>query len=87
MKVVARAIITIITKIRADKIPRSYPIFSTTNSINPRVFIKTPIAKESRQLMRVQRAINMLPTSLPITATTIIARQINQLHASFKSVI
>ena len=61
MNVVTRAIMTIIAKIRPDKIPRSYPIFKTTNSINPRVFIKTPIENESRQLMFIQRAANMLP--------------------------
>lgn len=82
MNVVKSAIITIIAKIRADKIPRSYPIFKTTNSINPRVFIKTPIENESRQLMFVQRAASMLPPSLPATATMIITKHVNQLAQS-----
>ena len=82
MNVVKSAIITIIAKIRPDKIPKSYPIFKTTNSTNPRVFIKMPIDNESRQLSLVQRAANMLPPSLPATATIIIPKQVSQLDQS-----
>jgi hypothetical protein len=49
--------------------------------------MRTPIEKESRQLMRVQRAINMLPTNLPSTATTMIATHISQLFKSFNKVM
>ena len=49
------------------------PMLSTTSSIRPRVFIRTPRAKDSRQRMPVERAASMLPPSLPAIATTMIA--------------
>jgi uncharacterized protein YjdB len=47
--VVTNAIITIMVKISEVNTPKSYPIFKTTNSINPLVFINAPIVKLSRQ--------------------------------------
>src|SRR5204863_729384 len=85
INVVTSAIKTIIVKIRPERIPRSYPIFSTTSSTSPLVFMSTPIEKDCDQLIPVQRLINMLPPSLPAIATTIINAHINQSCQSFSS--
>src|SRR5262249_52016648 len=78
INVVIRAIITIIEKIRGDRTPRSYPIFSTINSIKPRVFMSAPSDNESYQFMPVHRAANALPPNFPAIATTITPAHINQ---------
>src|SRR2546426_11017616 len=62
-------------------------MFSTTSSIKPRVFIKTPIENESRQLILVHRAISMLPPNLPATATTIIPKHISHPDQSLSRLI
>ncbi|MNE65849.1 hypothetical protein D3C80_1613660 [compost metagenome] len=49
INVVTSAIITIMVNIIGESTPSSYPILRTISSINPRVFIKAPIYKLSRQ--------------------------------------
>ena len=72
IKVVTKAIITIIAKTSGVKTPKSYPMFNTTNSIKPRVFIKAPMVKLSFQFCPTNLAATALPTNFPVTATKII---------------
>ena len=50
IKVVTNAMMTIIVNTSGVSTLRSKPIFKTMSSIKPRVFIKAPIVKLSRQL-------------------------------------
>ena len=72
IKVVTKAIITIMVKTCGVSTFKSNPIFKTTNSINPRVFIKAPIVRLSFQLCPTNFAANALPKNFPTTATNII---------------
>ena len=71
MTVVTSAMITIIVKIFGEITPKSSPMLSTISSINPRVFISTPSAAESRVLIPVSLATKKLPPNLPMQATAI----------------
>ena len=72
IKVVTNAIITIMVKTSGVSTFKSKPIFKTTNSIKPRVFIKAPMVKLSRQFCPTNFAANALPKNFPTTATRII---------------
>ena len=78
IKVVTNAIMTRITKIEGGSTPISYPIFSATSSISPRVFISVPIVKLSFQDSPTKRAATAHPPSFPATATVISSRQTPQ---------
>ena len=73
MKVVTSAIRTIMVKRAGESTPISSPAFRTTSSTNPRVFISTPSASESFQVIPVALAVRAAPASLPSTAVAIIA--------------
>jgi hypothetical protein len=75
--VVTKAMITSIANSGGGMTFRSYPMFSTINSIKPRVFINTPSADESRQLSPVKRAAIVAPPNFPNDATAIISAQIS----------
>ena len=71
IKVVTNAIMTRITKIEGGSTPISYPIFSATSSISPRVFISVPIVKLSFQDSPTKRAgllINPISVRNPVKA-------------------
>ena len=85
MKVVVNAMMTNMEKIRADRMPSSYPILSAINSINPRVFIKAPSRKDSIQFMPVQYAIKEVPPNLPTVAIKIMPAHKQRLTGSFSS--
>ena len=72
IKVVTNAIITIMVKTSGVSTFKSKPIFKTTNSIKPRVFIKAPMVRLSRQFCPTNFAANALPKNFPTTATRII---------------
>src|SRR5262245_43247405 len=78
INVVIKAIITIIEKIRGDRAPKSYPIFSTINSIKPRAFMSAPSDNESYQFIPAHRAAKALPPNFPAIATAITPAHINQ---------
>ena len=61
--------------------PMSRPMFSKTSSINPRVFISTPMELASRQDMPEMRAATVDPPNFPTIATLIIKTVKNQLAA------
>ena len=71
MNVVTNAIMTIIAKISGVRIPKSYPMFNTTSSISPLVFINAPIINESFQFCPTNLEARALPMNLPATATKI----------------
>ena len=77
------AIITSMVKTVCEMTPISSPILSKTNSIKPRVFINTPSAAESRQLIPARRAAKVDPPNFLAIATMIIAAQAAHIHASF----
>jgi hypothetical protein len=70
--------IAIIEKIRGDRTPTSYPIFSTINSIKPQAFMSVPSDNESYQFMPVHPAVKALPPNFPAIATAITPAHINQ---------
>jgi len=80
MHVVAKAMITSIVNMRADRIPRSKPMLSAISSTNPRVFINAPSAKESGQSTPARRAANMLPPSFQRQANHPPIRVVQQSH-------
>ena len=87
IKVVTRAIITIMANISAFNTPRSNPIFSTINSIKPRVFINAPMVRLSFQFCPINLAARELPTNLPTTATRIIQPVTFHKYGSFSKPI
>jgi hypothetical protein len=87
INVVTRAINTIIANISGDKIPRSYPIFSTISSIKPLVFINAPIDKLFFQFSPTILAASALPPNFPATATIITSPQVIHKCPSFSNPI
>jgi len=79
--VVASAINTSMANNNGEITPRSSPIFRTINSIRPRVFIRIPMADESRQSKPLTLAAKALPPNLPRDATPMISRQNIQVSA------
>ncbi len=75
MNVVTIAISTIMVKSADEMTPMSSPIFKTTSSISPRVFINIQTAPASRQGMPLRRAPKVAPPNLPATATTMMSPQ------------
>ena len=73
--VVTKAIKTAIVKKFWEMTPMSRPMLTTTISINPRVFIRTPIAAASRQEKRTARALIIAPPNLPTIATMMTSAQ------------
>ncbi len=69
MKVVTRAMMTIIVKRVGEMTFKSRPMLSTMSSIRPRVFIRMPRAEASRQRSPVSRPATALPPNLPAQAT------------------
>ena len=70
MSVVTIAITINIVKASRPIRPRSRPIFSTISSTSPRVFIKTPTARELRHDMPAHRAPGMAAATFPTIATS-----------------
>ncbi len=58
--------------------PMSRPMLTTTISINPRVFIRTPMAAASRQEKRTMRALSIAPPNLPRIAVPMTSAQQSQ---------
>ena len=73
MAVVTSAMMTIIAKTLSLMTARSRPTLRITNSINPRVFIRMPMADASRQSFPSARAAMNDPPNFPRQATKIIS--------------
>lgn len=76
--VVAMAITTIIENKAGEITLMSRPMFSTTSSIRPRVFIREPSVSESRHDNPARRAARLVPPSFPATAPAMINPQSHQ---------
>ena len=69
--VVTSAMITIIAKTASVMTPSSRPMLRMTSSISPRVFMRMPMAADSRQSSPHARAASIDPPNFPRHATPI----------------
>lgn len=74
IKVVTRAIVTIIENSAGVRIPRSRPTFSTTSSTSPRVLSRHPRANAFFESNHITRAPVNAPPILPVTATAMMMK-------------
>ena len=75
MNVVTSAITTSIVKSAGEIIPRLRPMLRTISSVSPRVFMRAPIAAESRTLKPLYFAASIAPSHLPAIATPMRSKQ------------
>ena len=69
------AINTIIAKTVGEITPISSPIFRMTSYMSPRVFIRIPIAPDSRHDIPVKRAERVAAPNFPVIATAMMSAQ------------